>query len=69
MAWIKVTMNGKQYEALTHALIDIGFKPTSGKPYIDEIDIVWRKANKDLKMDGKCIVNRNNEAYTITLGW
>jgi hypothetical protein len=60
-------MNGVTYEALTHALIEIGFKPTSGRPYQDEIDKIWRKANRDLKNNGLCHINRNDKTYTITL--
>lgn len=68
MAWIKVTMDREKYEALTHALIKIGFKPSSGKPYTDEIDVVWRKANRDLKNNGVCtVIGKDNKPHTITL--
>jgi hypothetical protein len=65
--WVRVKMKGVTYDALTHALIEIGFKPTSGRPYQDEIDIVWRQARKDLKLHGVCQVNKSNQPYTITL--
>jgi len=65
--WIEVTVNGEKYEALVHALYAIGFKHSSGRPYSDEIDKVWRKANKELKMNVFCTVNKNNTIYTITL--
>ena len=65
--WIKVTMNGVTYEALTHALHEIGFTPTSGKPNTDEVDLVWRQARKDLREHGVCTVRRNNQTYTIAL--
>ena len=67
MPWIEVTMDGEEYQALTHALVKIGFKPSSGRPYKDEIDIVWRKANKELKQYGRCIVTRNGQGHSITL--
>lgn len=67
MGWVKVTMNGVTYKALSHALHAIGFKPTTGKPYKDEIDFAWRKARKELKENGKCIVRRNGKDYTIKL--
>jgi hypothetical protein len=60
-------MNGNHHKALTHALIDIGFNPTSGRPYKDEIDVVWRKANRELKRNGWCVVTRNNQDHTIKL--
>ena len=60
-------MNEDTYEALTHALIAIGFEPTSGKPHQDEVDIVWRQARRDLKKYGRSQVNKNNKTYTITL--
>ena len=67
MPWIPVDMNGNHYAALTHALINIGFQQSSGKPYKDEIDVVWRKANRELKKHGKCTVTRNGQAHIITL--
>jgi hypothetical protein len=60
-------MNGVTYKALSHALHAIGFKPTTGKPYKDEIDFVWRQARKDLEKDGVCTVSRNGKNYTIAL--
>lgn len=42
-------MDGKEYKSLTHALIEIGFKPSGGRPYKDEIDIIWWQANRGLK--------------------
>ena len=65
--WIEVTMNDVKYEALVHALYAIGFKKSSGRPYRDEIDKVWRKANKELKQKRVCSVNKNDKIYTITL--
>jgi hypothetical protein len=65
--WVRVNINGVTYDALTHALIAIGFKPTSGRPYQDEIDKVWRQARKDLKKHSECHVNKSNQTYTITL--
>jgi hypothetical protein len=65
--WIEVTMNGVKYEALTHALHAIGFTPTSGKPYTDEVDLAWSKARKDLKKHDESTVRRNGQTYTIAL--
>ncbi len=65
--WVRVNMDGVTYDALTHALIGIGFKPTRGRPYQDEIDKVWRQARKDLKIHGVCHINKRNKTYIITL--
>jgi len=65
--WIEVIMNDVKYDALVHALYAIGFKKSSGRPYSDEIDKVWRKANRELKLNGVCKVNKNDKIYTITL--
>jgi hypothetical protein len=67
MGWVEVIMDGKKYKALTHALHDIGFKPTSGRPYKDEIDAVWRNARAQLKKDGSCSVIRNGKEHKIQL--
>ncbi len=67
MGWVEVMLDGKSYKALTHALHYIGFKPTTGKPYTDEIDIEWRRVRAKLKKDGECIVIRNGKNYTINL--
>lgn len=67
MAWVEVNMDGKKYKALTHALHDIGFTPTSGRPYKDEIDVVWRSARAQLKKDGFCSVIRNGKEHKIQL--
>lgn len=67
MGWVEVTMDGKNYKALTHALHDIGFKPTTGRPYTDEVDIEWRRARAKLKKDGVCIVTRDNKNHIIEL--
>jgi len=61
---IRVNMNGVPYEPLTHALIAIGFEPTSGKLHQDEIDKVWRQARKDLKIHG---VYHKNKIINLTL--
>ena len=68
MAFIKVTMEGKKYEKLAHALHALGFKPNGSPPYDQEIDIVWRAARKDLKINGVCtVIGKDNNAHTIAL--
>jgi len=68
MALIKVTMDGKRYEALAYALHALGFKPNGSPPYDQEIDIVWRAANKALKKNGVCSVKgKDKKTHTITL--
>jgi hypothetical protein len=58
-------MNGVPYNALTHALHAIGFKPTTGRPYQDEVDLVWKEAREELRQGRVYTVSRNNKIYTI----
>jgi hypothetical protein len=67
MPWVAVMMDGKRFEALTHALHEIGFKPTTGKPYQDEIDVVWRSTRAALKRGGFCTISRNGREHEIKL--